>query len=526
MLPPSTPEADRRLRVFYDLARAIAQIQDTDALLGQILEAIIDVFGCERGVIGLPDPEGAPGSLRRMTRVRVDVAPGEVRISDTLIEAMIERRQSVIASEPRREGSPVEQKQKRKRKQKPKPKPKLLMAMGAPLILEARVLGFIYVDDHGDRDRFKKDDLDFLGALAHMTATALDNAERYQRMTAKIEILRSASRPEELLGDSPPMRELKDHIQKFAPEPRTPVLIQGESGAGKELVARTLHALSPRAGMPLVTLDCAATSETMIESELFGHAKGAFTDALTKKRGKFELANGGTLFLDEIGDLSLAAQAQVLRVVQEGKVVPLGSEETLKVDVRIISATHKDLEAEVAAKRFREDLFYRLNVLRLDVPPLRERGEDIPRLAQAFLEQAARKVGKRVAGFSPQALAALVRYPFPGNVRELRDEVERAVIVAEGGGEGEDAAVVALNDLSEHITGVSPPGPPAPRGERTPAEMRAGLEPQEKALLEEALERGRGSIAEAARLLGITRSMMRARMERFGLVGIDEGESN
>ncbi|MCK6586712.1 MAG: sigma 54-interacting transcriptional regulator [Polyangiaceae bacterium] len=502
-------EVARRLGVFYDLARAISQLEDINGLIGRMLEAILDVLHCERGVVGLYDPSCAPDGLRRIVRVRGGEAPAEVIISRTLIDATLTRRQGIIASDTLRAKSLVDQ--------------KILSAMGVPLLFGERVLGFIYVDDRAKGERFLERDLDFLGALAHITAAAVENAERYQRAVTAALVLRAESPLGELIGDSPSMRLLKSEIQKYAAAPTAPVLIRGESGTGKELVARTLHALSPRAGMPLVTLNCAAMPETMVESELFGHVRGAFTGAFSDKRGKFVLADGGTLFLDEIGDLSLSAQAKVLRAVQQGEVQPVGSEKTLRVNVRILAATHKDLAAEVAAGRFREALLYRLNVLELWVPPLRERAEDLPRLAQVFLAEAARRMGKSVAGFTPQALAALVRHRFPGNVRELQNEAERAAIVVEGGSAGREAAVVGIEDLSSRITGGGLRGAEAQRSARTLAELYAELEPKERALVEEALERGKGNIAEAARLLGISRSMIKVRMKRFGL---DEEEAD
>jgi Nif-specific regulatory protein len=503
--PAAEGEAARRLGVFYDVARAISQLEDINALIGRMLEAIVDVLGCERGVVGLYDPSRVPDGFRRITRVRGDQAPGEVIISRTLIDATLTRRQGIIASDTLRAKSLIDQ--------------KVLSAMGVPLLSGERILGFIYVDDRAKGERFLERDLDFLGALAHITAAAVENAERYQRAVTAALVLSAESPLGELIGDSPPMRLLKAEIQKYAAAPTAPVLIRGESGTGKELVARTLHALSPRAGMPLVTLNCAAMPETMVESELFGHVRGAFTGAVSDKRGKFVLADGGTLFLDEIGDLSLSAQAKVLRAVQQGEVQPVGSEKTLRVSVRILAATHKDLAAEVSAGRFREDLLYRLNVLELRVPSLRERTEDIPRLAQTFLAEAARRMGKRVAGFTPQALAALVRHRFPGNVRELQNEAERAAIVVEGGSAGREAPVVGLEDLSARMrmTSGGLRAPEVQRSESPLAELYAELEPKERALVEEALERGKGNIAEAARLLGISRSMMKVRMKRFGL---------
>jgi Nif-specific regulatory protein len=253
----------------------------------------------------------------------------------------------------------------------------------------------------------------------------------------------------------------------------------------------------------------------MIESEFFGHDKGAFTVALAKKRGKFTLADGGTLFLDEIGDLSLAAQAKLLRAIQEGEVQPLGSEKAQQVDVRIVSATHKKLAAEIAAGRFREDLYYRLSTVELEVPPLREREGDIPILAVTLLARARAETGKRVEGFTDAALRALSRHSFPGNVRELKNEVERAAINAEG-------AFIDAYDLSPRL-GAARPMSGQPRG-KSLAERFAELEPTERYLVEEALRQARGNLSEAARLLGITRQVMRRRVERFGLGGKDDEE--
>jgi Nif-specific regulatory protein len=273
-------------------------------------------------------------------------------------------------------------------------------------------------------------------------------------------------------------------------------------------VARALHAGSPRAKRPFITLNCAAIPESMIESELFGHGKGAFTGAVSAKRGKFALADGGTLFLDEIGDLALPAQAKLLRAIQEGEIQPLGSEQTLRVDVRIVSATHKDLPVEIGAKRFREDLYYRLNVVEIEVPPLRDREGDVTLIASAMLKKAAAAVGKRLDGFTEAAVAALERHDWPGNVRELRNEIERAAIHADG-------PLVDAHDLSPRL-GAARPKPGQPR-EKSLAERFAELEPTEKELVEAALEQAKGNLSEAARLLGITRIMIKRRVDRFGL---------
>ncbi|HEU4536655.1 MAG TPA: sigma 54-interacting transcriptional regulator, partial [Polyangiaceae bacterium] len=362
--------------------------------------AIVDVLGCERGLVGLVEPQGM--SLRRIVRSRGGGAAREVVLSRSLVDATLARREGVIVRDPSsthtllREG--------------------ILSAMSVPLCVGSRVLGLLYVDDRGAAGRFTERDLDFLSALGQLTGAALDGAERYQRVAAVVEALGAESPLGEIVGNSPPMQRLRAEVRRFAAAANAHVLVRGESGTGKELVAHTLHALSPRASQPFVTLNCAAIPESLLEAELFGYEKGAFTGAARDKRGKFVLANRGTLFLDEIGDLGAPAQAKLLRAIQQGEVQPLGSERVTRVDVRILSATHKNLMDEVAAGRFREDLYYRLAVVELEVPPLRDRGDDIPLLAQTFLNASARRMGKPLRGFSPRALDALRRHRWPGNV--------------------------------------------------------------------------------------------------------------
>jgi two-component system, NtrC family, response regulator HydG len=233
-----------------------------------------------------------------------------------------------------------------------------------------------------------------------------------------------------LVGTSPEMMRLKKMIQQVAPSSAT-VFIQGESGTGKEVVAETIHYLSARASRPVVKVNCAALPETLLEAELFGYEKGAFTGAFARKEGRFDLARGGTLFLDEIGDMPLATQVKLLRVLQDGTYERLGGTETLEADVRIIAATHHDLEQDVKSKRFREDLYYRINVIALKIPPLRERTDEIPILANHFLKIYATKNGKKVTGFTESAINALTSYEWPGNVRQLENVVERAVVLTE-----------------------------------------------------------------------------------------------
>ncbi|NNC15912.1 sigma-54-dependent Fis family transcriptional regulator, partial [Corallococcus exiguus] len=260
---------------------------------------------------------------------------------------------------------------------------------------------------------------------------ALRNALKHQAAMEELEELRAQLGRFDMVGGGPAMQRIFSLIQRTAPSEGR-VLITGENGTGKELIARALHQNSRRKGGPFVKLNCAAVPHDLIESELFGHEKGAFTGAVSVRRGKFELAHEGTLFLDEIGDMPAAMQSKLLRVLQEGELERVGGAETLKVDVRVIAATNKNLEKEIAAGRFREDLYYRINVVQIHSPPLRERREDLPDLIDTFLREACAKNGRRPLALSPDALAVMSAYDYPGNVRELRNLVERLAILCEG----------------------------------------------------------------------------------------------
>lgn len=310
---------------------------------------------------------------------------------------------------------------------------------------------------------------------------------------------------EEIVGESPAIRMLKSHILKAAQSEST-VLIQGESGTGKELVARAIQAASTRRDKPFVTINCAALAENLLESELFGHEKGAFTGADRRREGRFVQAHGGTLFLDEIGEMPLSLQAKLLRVLQQGEVQRVGCDETIKVDVRVIAATNRVLADEVAAGRFREDLFYRLNVIGLEVPPLRARREDIPLLASTFLERHAAANRKTIKGFTPQAMDAMLRYGWPGNVRELENAVERAVILSGGEYVAERALPLAVQNA---------PVPDADGEELALGSM--SLEDVERKAIEATLRETEDNKSEAARRLGITRATLHSKLKKYGL---------
>jgi DNA-binding NtrC family response regulator len=320
---------------------------------------------------------------------------------------------------------------------------------------------------------------------------------RSQRLEAENRLLRADGRPP-MIADSPAMQPVKDMIARVGPSDAN-VLITGEHGSGKEVVARTLQALSPRVGRPFVTVNAGGLPEGVFESELFGHVKGAFTDARADRVGRFELADGGTLFLDEIANVPLNLQAKLLRVLEIGELERVGSSATRRVNVRILSATNADVQAEVAAGRFREDLLFRLNTIEIHLPPLRQRKEDIPLLALHFLRQSAQRYRKQLQGFDPVALQLLLDHPWPGNVRELDHAVERAVLLAEG-------EQVRASDLGLRQV---------PQSAHRLEEM--GLEDVERILIQKALSRYAGNVSHASNALGLSRSALYRRLQKYSL---------
>jgi DNA-binding NtrC family response regulator len=307
-----------------------------------------------------------------------------------------------------------------------------------------------------------------------------------------------------ILGSHPAMVELYKLVFRVAGT-KSPVLIEGESGTGKELLARTIHEQSPRRGRPFVAVNCTSLSETLLESELFGHVRGAFTGAVERRPGLFLEANRGTIFLDEIGDMSLAMQSKLLRALQEQEVKPVGGTETIPVDVRVVAATHRDPAALVASGRFREDLYYRLRVVALRVPPLRDRREDIPILAEHFLRRFASLSRRRIDSFSPAAMSALIGYRWPGNVRELENVVDRAVALAPG-------SIVELSDLPEELHGGSPtPG-------IAPPSAPLSLDEVTRRHVLSVIKIAGGNKSKAAKLLGVPRRTLYRLLDRFEAV--------
>lgn len=310
-----------------------------------------------------------------------------------------------------------------------------------------------------------------------------------------------------IIGRDEKMLEIYRVIKEVAAA-RSSVLIQGESGTGKELIAQAIHHNSPRSDRPFVHVNCAAMPEGLLESELFGHERGAFTGATARRKGRFELADGGTLFLDEIGDMSPGLQAKLLRVLQEGEFERVGGTQTIKVDVRLISATNKDLQEEVGKGDFREDLFYRINVIPIYVPPLRERKEDIPLLAVHFLERYRTEMGKNISYITEEALEAMKAYPWPGNVRELENMIERAVVMSH-------RDQIDVEDLPENLRGEPAGTSSGSVGEA--ATFKEAKRRFEKQFLEEMLQRHRGNITRTAEAIGMPRRNLQMKMRMYNI---------
>jgi Nif-specific regulatory protein len=494
----------RKLSTLLEASQALSGTLDLRASLQRVLEILGDHHGAIRSTVvllndqtGDVEVEASAGAIQPGKRVRY-------RLGEGITGRVVESGKPIVV--PRVSREPMFLHRAAERPELPQQE---LSYVSAPITLEGRTVGAIGIDLRFKADRDYHRTVKFLGVVGSMIAQAvkvhrLIEADR-QRLVDENTHLRQELKERydfsNLVGTSGPMRQVYEQVARVA-RTNTTVLLRGESGTGKELIAHAIHYNSSRAKKPFVKVSCAALPQDLIESELFGYEKGAFTGAQTVKKGRFEIADGGTLFLDEIGDLNLATQVKLLRVLQEREFERLGSTETVRVNIRLVAATNKDLEKAIAAGEFREDLYYRLNVFSIFVPPLRERKPDVLLLADHFLEKFSREHGKHVKRISTPAIDMLMSYHWPGNVRELSNVIERAVVVC-------DANVIHAHHLP----------PTLQTAEASDTTIKLSLDEivsaVEKDALQDALKSTRGSRAKAARLLSTTERIFNYKVRKY-----------
>jgi transcriptional regulator with GAF, ATPase, and Fis domain len=477
---PSSARRARDLNSLLKIATGIGGIRDQESLQWQLLGFIFDVVPAERGAVLLCDHPEEFTSTAAWDRVR---GPGHpVRVSRTVVQRALKERVGLVVSDVM--GNEA------LRQVKTLFELKVRSLLCVPLAVAGRVLGAIYLDTTSPTVQFDADHLQVMTAVVGIASLAFDNVHHWESLRQENQELRAEIELEHnMVGGSPAMRKVFDFIRRVAPTDST-VLVQGESGTGKELVAHALHRNSPRADRPFVAINCAAIAETLLESELFGHEKGAFTGAAAQKKGKVEVAEGGTLFLDEIGELAPGLQAKLLRVLQEREFERLGGTRPIKLNIRLVAATNRSLPEAVKVGTFRNDLYYRLNVVTLNMPALRERREDISVLAEHFAAKASRKCGMRLKPLSSEALACLMHYDWPGNVRELENALERALVLG-------STDSILPDDLPEAVleAGSTPTA--------STDKYHGSIKETKKQLILQALHQANGSYLEAARALGM-----------------------
>jgi len=473
----------RDLSALMKVSTTINAIRGIEELQKTLLELLFEVVPAERGAVLLTDGsaegEDAPfASVFGLDRLR---GPDKsIRVSRTITSSVLNHGESVLINQGETKGLEA---------------PSLVQdhpssILCVPLIMLERMLGVIYLDTNDPDCVFDKDHLQLVSAISAITSVAIENARHIEWLVSENQrLIADFGIEHNMVGESQPVREVLQFISKVAPTDAT-VLISGESGTGKELAARAIHQNSKRAGKSFMAVNCAALAESLLESELFGHEKGSFTGALVQKKGRLEIADGGTVFLDEIGELSPALQVKLLRVLQEREFERVGGTRTIKLDIRLVTATNKNLEEAVNDGTFRQDLYYRLNVVSLEMPPLRERQEDIPLLANYFAARYGEKCNRRITGISTEAQARLVNYEWPGNVRELENAIERAVVLG-------TTEHILLEDLPDSVLeSESPATAPGTKYHDAVAQTK-------KQIILNAMQQAKGSYTEAAKLLGV-----------------------
>jgi len=511
LIQPKSPSRARntndldRLQHLIQASRAVTSTLDLNELLVRIVDAVVRIAAADRGFLMLMRDDGKLRFEIARSRDEATLPPEEFQISWGIAEEAAHRRETVWV--PDAVGSSLFQDRKSVRELS------LRTVVAFPIQSAGRVLGVLYIDSHSIAHEFTPEDIALLEGVAAVVAVGLENARLHEALKDsknRLEIenlnLRRALKEDVryglLIGKSPRMQRVIELMEKVIPT-QVSVLVNGETGTGKELVARAIHQNGPRKDKNFIAVNCGALPENLLESELFGYKKGAFTGANEDRVGLFEAADQGTIFLDEVGEMPAALQVKLLRVLQDSQIRRVGDTVSRKVDIRLIAATNRDLKTEVEAGRFRQDLFYRLNVVPVELPPLRERGEDILLLAQHFLDLQAKQQEKATRGMAPEARELLLRYPWPGNVRELENAMARAVALAD-----ENAV------LEPHLFGLGATVARRWDGQHT---LRETLDAVEAETVREALRQCDSNVSRAARALGVSRQHLHNRMNFHGI---------
>jgi transcriptional regulator with GAF, ATPase, and Fis domain len=490
-------EASRRLRAIYEITRATTTVLDEPVLLGRIVEVVIELLKAERGAIFLCTEDGGglhPGAVRYRDRRGSDIT-----VSKSVLEQVVRDRRAILTGDASTDTRFMSSRSIRLDRVK--------SILCAPLISREKLLGVLYVDTQNQMNCFTEEDLALLVNVSGQAAVAVENARQYGAARDEANVLRKRVQEEmAIVGDSPAIRDVLRRVEKVADSDAT-ALVTGETGTGKEMVAHAIHLASRRRARPFIPVDCTAISEHLLESELFGHEKGAFTGADRLKPGKFELADHGTLFLDEIGDMDPGTQQKLLRVLEERTFTRVGGVKLIKVDVRIIAATNRNLEEMVSQGKFREDLYYRLAVVPIHLPPLRDRRMDIAVLVQHFLKRFSRN--SQPMKVAEEAMKVLLNYAWPGNVREIRNVIERATVLCE-------KPIIDVEDLPPKIVGTG-----------MAAEVTNFLDKDlplseivsevEKTCITRAIAKAKGKKIEAARILQISRPTLDKKLKDYGI---------
>ena len=474
----------RDLSALMKISTTVNAIRGVEELRKTLLELLFEVVPAERGAVLLTAEHGKDEDMEFESVFALHRHRGpdsSLRISRTITRSVLEAREAILISN---------------QPEAPRLQSESLLAdrphsiLCVPLMMLDRPIGVIYLDTREPDADFDKDHLQLVTAIAAISAVAIENARHIEWLVSENQrLIADFDIEHNIVGESSAVRDVLQFISKVAPTDST-VLISGESGTGKELAARAIHQNSKRASKPFMAVNCAALAESLLESELFGHEKGSFTGALLQKKGRLEVAEGGTVFLDEIGDLAPALQVKLLRVLQEREFERVGGTKPIKLDIRVIAATNRNLEEAVSAGSFRQDLYYRLNVVSLEMPPLRNRLEDIPLLANYFAAKYGKRCNRRVMGTSPQAIARLVAYQWPGNVRELENAIERAVVLG-------STERILPEDLPESVLES------ASLAAEEPTKYHEAVRQTKKQIILTTMAQVNGSFTEAAKILGV-----------------------